>query len=70
MRLRDRVEKANQNIEILIDKIVNIERSKCDGYCVDYNRQKEGKCDTVSCENCREIYLEKIMEEMLEKYLV
>ena len=69
MKLETKLEKANENIEILIGIIIGEEKIEKDGYCCGYSQEK-GNCENTNCNKCRRLYFEEIEEAMLKRYLV
>ena len=70
IKLKDRIAKANVNIEYLIDELIGSKRNEYGNYCVDYSKQNEDKCSKIDCEECKEFHFEEIRKEMLKEYLV
>ncbi len=66
----DKLEKANLNIEILIDELLHKEKEYLsEGYCPPGGR-KSNYCEDGSCFKCKNEYLQDKKKIMLEKYLV
>lgn len=76
---KEKIKKANGNIEILIDIIINAEKEKMRSYCVDYVdkgaypnwknefcKEKYHEC----CDECSNDYYSYLKRKMLEDYLV
>lgn len=68
----EKLEKANKNIEHLVDMVVGITMADNCGYCL---RQtllglKRNCCDKISCNDCNNLSIMKYKEELLKKYLV
>jgi hypothetical protein len=63
----DKYEKANSNIEELIEIVVNLHKTEMTNYCV-HSGEKD-KC-IHNCNECNEVYFEEFTEVMRQKYLV
>lgn len=70
--IMEKLEKANKNIEHLVDMVVGITMADNYGLCL---RQtllglKRNCCDKISCDECNNLSMLKYKEELLKKYLV
>lgn len=63
----DTINKANSNIEELIEDIIELRKTKEDGYCCYPDKQFTNVCNG-KCDFCKEDYYDKMYEEMIEKY--
>jgi hypothetical protein len=67
----DTINKANANIEELIDKIVSFEKSQCGlGRCCYGGLIFRPKLCEGNCDVCKEKYYKKMYDDMLDKYYV
>lgn len=68
----NRIEKANKNIEILIDNYLDYKADNIIGLCpyYGYECETDEKGNEVDCYKCKKIYIEKLRKEMLREYLV
>lgn len=68
----NRIEKANKNIEILIDNYLDYKANSIIGLCPYYGCECETdeKENKVDCYKCKKNYIEKLRKEMLGEYLV
>ena len=67
MDYEDKYEKANSNIEELIEIVVDLNKVGMTNYCV--HSEEKDKC-THDCSKCKEAYFEEFGEAMRNKYLV
>lgn len=70
--IMEKLEKANKNIEHLVNMVVGITMADNYGNCL---RQtllglKRNCCDKISCDDCNNRSIMKYKEELLKKYLV
>lgn len=63
------IQKANSNIEILIDKIISKEKEINDSYCVHPPKQFSN-CNRISCGKCKGIFYNEKREQMIKKYFI
>ena len=68
MDMKEKLEKANENIEELIDKIIARDKELNERYCCNPRQQAEKECD--DCNKCKRKYYENVKDEMKEKYLI
>lgn len=63
--------KANENIEILIDEICSLKLLSF-GICCPYSYKGEKHCEEFKsdCDYCKEQYVENMRENMTKKYIV
>lgn len=70
MTLNEKLEKANNNISILIDEIVSLKQENR-MYCCHPQEKFDNKnfCEN-DCDNCKEKYYEEMRERLNNKYQV
>ena len=67
-----RLDKANENITILVEELIDARRSALgSGNCIYWNENNR-PCDKWdrNCECCKEAYWDTKREELLNKYIV
>jgi len=65
MKLAEKIIKANENIEYLIEEIIALKKSEMNNYCV----SPDG-CTHISCSECKEKFFDNMFDKMVEKYRV
>ena len=63
------MEKANKNIETLIDMIIALRKQQGVGYCCDPESQADGLC-FHDCNGCKETFYQIMKNRMMETYSV
>ena len=61
---------ANENIELLVDRIVELEKQKNRGICVDAKMQSNGECSERDCSQCINDFYNEMTKELKERYRV
>lgn len=69
MKEKTLIEKANDNIEILINQIIFMEKDTRQGLCVGLPKEYNS-CDNIDCGTCKNIYYSRKRERLLKEFCI